>query len=177
MNYLVRQGYPSAAVSFAKEANLSLSKESVDSITARMEIRNKIHAGEIEAAIHDINNLNPQVFISLPKPILLWLVMNHNSVLMMIKSFFSLQNELNDLFFILDYKGLWLTISCSTAIRLFISHYYDYNSSNSFDPPRHRELRSSRLYHLQPNNLRLEVRQILASFPISKRQWLSLPFH
>jgi len=71
MNYLVRQGYPSAAVSFAKEANLSLSKESVDSITARMEIRNKIHAGEIEAAIHDINNLNPQVFISLPEPILL----------------------------------------------------------------------------------------------------------
>ena len=71
MNYLVRQGYPSAAVSFAREANLSLSKEGIDSITARMEIRNKIHAGEIEAAIHDINNLNPQVFISLPKPILL----------------------------------------------------------------------------------------------------------
>jgi len=62
MNYLVRSGYPSAAVSFAREANLSLSKESVESINARMEIRNKIHAGEIEAAIHDIHNLNPQVF-------------------------------------------------------------------------------------------------------------------
>src|ERR1700685_2873534 len=64
MNYLVHQGYPSAAVSFAREANLALSKESVDSITARMEIRNKIHAGDIEGAIHHVNTLNPQV--SLP---------------------------------------------------------------------------------------------------------------
>jgi glucose-induced degradation protein 8 len=61
MNYLVRGGYPSAAVSFAREANLALSKESVESITARMEVRNKIHAGDIEGAIHDINRLNPQV--------------------------------------------------------------------------------------------------------------------
>src|SRR5579862_9830552 len=65
MNYLVHQGYPSSAVSFAREANLALSKESVESITARMKIRNKIHAGEIESAIHDINTLNPQVFILL----------------------------------------------------------------------------------------------------------------
>jgi len=63
MNYLVHQGYPSAAVSFAQEANLALSKESVESITARMEIRNKIHAGDIEGAIHDINTLNPSVLI------------------------------------------------------------------------------------------------------------------
>ena len=62
MNYLVHQGYPSSAVSFAREANLSLSKESMDSITARMKVRNKIHAGDIEGAIHDINTLNPQVF-------------------------------------------------------------------------------------------------------------------
>src|SRR5579859_6763096 len=61
MNYLVHQGYPSAAVSFAREANLSLSKESVKSITARMEVRNKIHAGDIEGAIHDINALDPLV--------------------------------------------------------------------------------------------------------------------
>ena len=61
MNYLVHQGYPSAAVSFAREASLAISKESVESITARMEIRNKIHAGDIEGAIHDINRLNPQV--------------------------------------------------------------------------------------------------------------------
>jgi len=61
MNYLVHQGYPSAAVSFAREANLALSRESVESITARMQIRNKIHAGDIETAIHDINTLNPQV--------------------------------------------------------------------------------------------------------------------
>ena len=62
MNYLVHQGYPSSAVSFAREANLALSKESIDSITARMKVRNKIHAGDIEGAIHDINTLNPQVF-------------------------------------------------------------------------------------------------------------------
>jgi hypothetical protein len=61
MNYLVHQGYPSSAVSFAREANLALSKESIDSITSRMKIRNKIHAGEIEDAIHDINTINPQV--------------------------------------------------------------------------------------------------------------------
>jgi hypothetical protein len=60
MNYLVHEGYPSAAVSFAREANLALSKESVESISARMEIRNKIHAGDIESAIHDINTFNPQ---------------------------------------------------------------------------------------------------------------------
>jgi hypothetical protein len=61
MNYLVHEGYPSAAVSFAKEANLVLSKESVESITARMELRNKIHSGDILSAIYDINALNPQV--------------------------------------------------------------------------------------------------------------------
>jgi hypothetical protein len=61
MNYLVHQGYPSAAVAFAREANLALSRESVDSISARMKIRNQIHAGEIEKAIYDINTLNPQV--------------------------------------------------------------------------------------------------------------------
>lgn len=60
MNYLVHQGYPSAAVAFAREANLALSRESVDSISARMKIRNQIHAGEIEKAIYDINTLNPQ---------------------------------------------------------------------------------------------------------------------
>lgn len=68
MNYLVRGGYPSAAVSFAREANLALSKESMESITARMEVRNKIHAGDIEGAIHDINRLNPQVIVSTPCP-------------------------------------------------------------------------------------------------------------
>jgi hypothetical protein len=68
MNYLVHEGYPSAAVSFAKEANLALSKESVESITARMELRNKIHSGDILSAIYDINALNPQVSPS-KKPI------------------------------------------------------------------------------------------------------------
>jgi glucose-induced degradation protein 8 len=70
MNYLVHQGYPSAAVAFAREANLALSRESVDSISSRMKIRNQIHAGEIEKAIHDINTLNPQVPLSVPIPTL-----------------------------------------------------------------------------------------------------------
>jgi LisH len=61
MNYLVRQGYPTAAASFAKEANISLSRESMESISLRTQIRNKIHGGDIEAAIEDINTLNPQV--------------------------------------------------------------------------------------------------------------------
>jgi LisH len=79
MNYLVHQGYPSSAVSFAREANLALSKESIDSITARMKIRNKIHAGEIEGAIHNINTLNPQVFILLVHHLdMITLLCNHN---------------------------------------------------------------------------------------------------
>ena len=60
MDYLINEGYPAAASNFAKEANLPSPTEE-DSISPRVEIRQAIHAGDIETAIHKINDLNPQV--------------------------------------------------------------------------------------------------------------------
>jgi hypothetical protein len=150
MNYLVHQGYPSSAVSFAREANLALSKESIDSITARMKIRNKIHTGDIESAIHDINTLNPQVLL----PLCLFgndYTLKHNSVNRDEYSF-SLQNE--PARFCFQFFVSWTVAYCSYSIviPLYIFHYYDSNSSNSSVQHQHKEHQSSPLYHLQPNN-------------------------
>ena len=60
MDYLINEGYPSAAKKFAMEANLKPA-EDFGSIQERVEIRNAIHAGDIQAAIEKINELNPQV--------------------------------------------------------------------------------------------------------------------
>lgn len=60
MDYLVSEGYPMAAKRFALEANIPHSAEP-QSIQERVDIRNAIHAGNIESAIHRINDLNPQV--------------------------------------------------------------------------------------------------------------------
>lgn len=60
MDYLVSEGYPMAAKRFALEANIPHSAEP-QSIQERVDIRNAIHAGNIESAIHRINDLNPQI--------------------------------------------------------------------------------------------------------------------
>ena len=60
MDYLINEGYPSAAKKFALEANIQ-PKADVDSIQERVEIRNAIHGGDIQSAIEKINELNPQV--------------------------------------------------------------------------------------------------------------------
>ena len=60
MDYLINEGYPSAARKFASEANIQPSAD-VDSIQERVEIRNSIHSGDIQTAIENINELNPQV--------------------------------------------------------------------------------------------------------------------
>lgn len=60
MDYLINEGYPSAAKKFAIEANIQPAAD-VESIQERVEIRNAIHAGDIEKAIERINELNPQV--------------------------------------------------------------------------------------------------------------------
>lgn len=60
MDYLVSEGYPRAAEKFAKEANIRLPLEE-ESIQARVEIRRAIHAGDIDTAITQINDLNPQI--------------------------------------------------------------------------------------------------------------------
>jgi hypothetical protein len=60
MDYLVSEGYPRAAEKFAKEANIHLPLEE-EFIQSRVEIRQAIHAGNIDIAITKINDLNPQV--------------------------------------------------------------------------------------------------------------------
>jgi len=60
MDYLVSQGYPQAAQNFAREANIQ-PRAGVESIEERVEIRNAIHGGDIQAAIEKINELNPQI--------------------------------------------------------------------------------------------------------------------
>ncbi|KAL8747387.1 MAG: hypothetical protein Q9190_000733 [Brigantiaea leucoxantha] len=60
MDYLISEGYPSAAQKFALEANIQPRVE-VDSIRERVDIRNAIYGGEIQSAIEKINELNPQV--------------------------------------------------------------------------------------------------------------------
>lgn len=60
MNYLVTEGYPSAARNFAKEANIQPNTE-FESINERVEIRDLIYKGDLQTAIEKINELNPQV--------------------------------------------------------------------------------------------------------------------
>lgn len=60
MDYLISEGYPRAAERFAKEANIQLPLDE-DSIESRVEIRQAIHAGDIDTAVTKINDLNPQV--------------------------------------------------------------------------------------------------------------------
>ena len=60
MDYLISEGYPSAAKKFAHEANIQPRVDS-ESINERVDIRNAIYAGDIQLAIEKINDLNPQV--------------------------------------------------------------------------------------------------------------------
>ncbi len=60
MDYLISEGYPSAAQKFALEANIQPQVD-VESIRERVEIRNAIYGGNIQSAIEKINELNPQV--------------------------------------------------------------------------------------------------------------------
>ncbi len=60
MEYLISEGYPSAAQKFAAEANIEPELD-VDSIQERVEIREAIAKGDIQTAIEKINELNPQV--------------------------------------------------------------------------------------------------------------------
>ena len=60
MNYLINEGYQAAALNFAKEANI---EPQVDwpAMDERNNIRNDIHAGDIQSAIERINTLHPEV--------------------------------------------------------------------------------------------------------------------
>ena len=60
MDYLITEGYPSAARKFAIEANIQPNTD-FESINERVEIRDSIHKGDMQTAIEKINELNPQV--------------------------------------------------------------------------------------------------------------------
>ncbi|EFE29319.1 uncharacterized protein ARB_03890 [Trichophyton benhamiae CBS 112371] len=62
MDYLVTNGYPSAANKFAAEANIPQRHDS-DTVQERVEIRNAIYSGNIQSAIEKLNELNPQVIL------------------------------------------------------------------------------------------------------------------
>jgi hypothetical protein len=60
MDYLINEGYPDAAMNFAKEASIVPSADG-EAIQERVNIRNAIHTGDMQLAIERINELNPQV--------------------------------------------------------------------------------------------------------------------
>jgi hypothetical protein len=60
MDYLVIEGYKSAAEEFSKEANLPPSMD-LDSIENRMNIRAAVQRGDVEEAIEKVNDMNPDV--------------------------------------------------------------------------------------------------------------------
>lgn len=60
MDYLVIEGYKSAAEEFSQEANLSPPVD-FESIESRMDIREALQRGDVEDAITRINDLNPDV--------------------------------------------------------------------------------------------------------------------
>lgn len=62
MDYLVVEGYKTAAEEFSKEANIVPPVE-LDTIESRMNIREALHRGAVEDAIAQVNDLNPEVCI------------------------------------------------------------------------------------------------------------------
>jgi len=66
MDYLVIEGYKSAAEEFSKESNLSPPVE-LDSIEARMSIREAVQRGDIEQAIAMTNEIKPEIFDDNPQ--------------------------------------------------------------------------------------------------------------
>lgn len=60
MDYLINEGYPAAAQKFAVEAGIAFAGDQ-EGIQQRVDIRNAIHAGDMQQAIERINELNPEV--------------------------------------------------------------------------------------------------------------------
>jgi hypothetical protein len=61
MDYLIKEGYPDSAKKFALEANIKQKATDEENMRARVEIKQAIHSGQIQAAIEKINELNPEV--------------------------------------------------------------------------------------------------------------------
>lgn len=65
MDYLVIEGYKSAAEAFSQEANLAPPVD-FESIESRMDIREALQRGDIEDAITRVNDLNPEILDTNP---------------------------------------------------------------------------------------------------------------
>lgn len=65
MNYLIIEGYESAALKFAQEANITPQYQFYD-IQERVQIRSAIHSGDIDTAIQRINDLYPEMLDTNP---------------------------------------------------------------------------------------------------------------
>jgi glucose-induced degradation protein 8 len=63
MDYLITEGYPSAAEKFAMEANIERRADH-SFIDQRVQIRESIHRGDLQEAIELINDLNPEVSLT-----------------------------------------------------------------------------------------------------------------
>jgi hypothetical protein len=64
LDYLTTEGYPSAAAKFSKEANLK-PQQAEESVRARQAIQHSIHLGSIQDAIEALNELEPQVSLTI----------------------------------------------------------------------------------------------------------------
>ncbi|KAJ4002403.1 lish motif-containing protein [Lentinula boryana] len=60
MDYLVIEGYKSAAEEFAQEASVA-SEVDFESIESRMKVREALQRGDVEDAIVRVNELNPEI--------------------------------------------------------------------------------------------------------------------
>ncbi|KAF9568480.1 hypothetical protein CPC08DRAFT_702494 [Agrocybe pediades] len=65
MDYLVIEGYKSAAEEFSQEANLEPPVD-FESIESRMDIREALQRGDVEDAITRVNDLNPEILDTNP---------------------------------------------------------------------------------------------------------------
>ena len=62
MDYLVIEGFKSAAEEFGREAGIA-SAVDLDSIESRMNIREVLQRGDVSEAITRVNDLNPEVSV------------------------------------------------------------------------------------------------------------------
>lgn len=72
MDYLVIEGYKSAAQEFSDEAGITPPVD-IESIESRMVIREALQRGDVEEAVTRVNDLNPEVgFLSIIQAHLGW---------------------------------------------------------------------------------------------------------
>lgn len=61
MDFLIQEGYPAAAQKFATESGLEKVEDETTLTEERVKIRNAIYKGDLQTAIEEINDINPQV--------------------------------------------------------------------------------------------------------------------